>query len=589
VTGTVATNISGQSVNVGNTVSVTGTVATNISGQSVNVGNTVSVTGTVATNISGQSVVVSNFPTVQTVSVSGVVSVTGTVATNISGQSVNVGNTVSVTGSVSVSNAALTVQTGTNVLDVNITGGTITGADGKAYLYSGNAVTPITATTVSAKSGIDSNIINTSIDTHCYASANGSTWHHLASDANGQLNVHSKTQDGAGTDITSTLNGAKQSLDVNVANTSVTVSGTVGLAAGSVIKISDGVDIADVAPLNAVMTTPNGLVTASALYGRNSANTQSQAITTTSTSGKQALDTYDYTAGFLLEGLQTLDAQIRDNTNSQLTLTLVTNGSLSDVNTTLTAINGKIPSGLGVSTVNTVSSLNVYSVQPKTLYYNIGGIDTINTAYRLIGGNPTATGNGIDTYNFSTGNARVLYATTTTGTPNTNLFIDYVNASGALVQNAGPYAIVATAYTTLPSIVSILSLKTSTTIGSIASPTHQLYISPATNTTTSFYHISIANYGVSVATVPTGYYGYISTLTASFEIASSLVIVKWGTDGIRIPIYKLNLPAGGTTTVTSGSDGYIGGILNAGESIGFTNNIAVVSKLVQASLVLKAL
>lgn len=117
-----------------------------------------------------------------------------------------------------ITNASLIVETGTNALDVNITGGTLTGANGKAYLYSGDEATSITATTVGGKNGIDSNIINSSIDTHCYGSSNGTNWHHLSTDSNGQLNVHSKLQDGAGTDLTSTLNGAKQSLDVNVAN-----------------------------------------------------------------------------------------------------------------------------------------------------------------------------------------------------------------------------------------------------------------------------------------------------------------------------------------------------------------------------------
>ena len=117
-----------------------------------------------------------------------------------------------------ITNPLLTVETGTNALDVNIVAGTITGANGKAYLYSGDEATSITATTISTKNGIDTNIINSSIDTHMYASTNGTNWHHLSSDSNGQLNIHSKTQDGAGTDISSTLNSGKQSLDVNLTN-----------------------------------------------------------------------------------------------------------------------------------------------------------------------------------------------------------------------------------------------------------------------------------------------------------------------------------------------------------------------------------
>ena len=65
---------------------------------------------------------------------------------------------------------------------------------------------------------------NTSLNTHCYASPNGTTWHHLSSDANGQLNVHSKTQDGDGNDITSTTISTKRALDVNVAGGSLSLS-----------------------------------------------------------------------------------------------------------------------------------------------------------------------------------------------------------------------------------------------------------------------------------------------------------------------------------------------------------------------------
>ena len=291
--------------------------------------------------------------------------------------------------------------------------------------------------------------------------------------------------------------------------------------------------------------------------------------------------------------LSTIDGKIPANltvASSKLqVIDASANSTLTTASSTLTSLDNKVPVGLGVSTINSVTGcLNVNAVKPQTLQYAIGGIDAINSAYRLIGGNPTATGNQVDTFNFSTANARVYYATTSAGTANTNLFIDYVDAAGGLVLNAGPYGIVASSFTALPSMVSILALRTSTNFTTVAA-SRELYISPATNTTTSMYHISLANYGVAVATVPAGYYGYISTLTASFESAASLIIVKWSTGGIRAPIYKLNLPAGGTTTVSSGESGYIGGLLVAGESVGFTNNIAVVGKLVQATLTLVAI
>lgn len=46
--------------------------------------------------------------------------------------------------------------------------------------------------------------ISGSVQTHCFASQNGTDWHHLASDANGRLNVNARSHDGTGNDITST-------------------------------------------------------------------------------------------------------------------------------------------------------------------------------------------------------------------------------------------------------------------------------------------------------------------------------------------------------------------------------------------------
>lgn len=101
---------------------------------------------------------------------------------------------------------------GSGNLKVNLATGSITVSAVNIKDSSGSAIY------ADVSGNLKTNIQNTSLDTHCYGSSNGTDWHHLATDSNGQLNVHSKLQDGAGTDLTSTLNGAKQSLDVNVAN-----------------------------------------------------------------------------------------------------------------------------------------------------------------------------------------------------------------------------------------------------------------------------------------------------------------------------------------------------------------------------------
>ena len=58
--------------------------------------------------------------------------------------------------------------------------------------------------------------ITGNVQTHCFASSNGIEWHHLASDANGRCITLSRTHDGLGNDITSTVNGVKRGLDVSL-------------------------------------------------------------------------------------------------------------------------------------------------------------------------------------------------------------------------------------------------------------------------------------------------------------------------------------------------------------------------------------
>jgi hypothetical protein len=69
--------------------------------------------------------------------------------------------------------------------------------------------------------------IEGSVQTHNFASSNGTDWHHLHSDANGNIITLSRTHDGAGNDISSTTaTGGIRGLDVNLINSSVAVSNT---------------------------------------------------------------------------------------------------------------------------------------------------------------------------------------------------------------------------------------------------------------------------------------------------------------------------------------------------------------------------
>jgi hypothetical protein len=103
---------------------------------------------------------------------------------------------------------------------------------------------------VSIASIVDTNITNSSIDTHCYGSSNGTTWYHLLTNTNGKLQTNAGVQDNNGADITSSLIGAKQSLDVNVANTTaIPVSGTF-------FQATQPVSIASTVPVSIASTVP---------------------------------------------------------------------------------------------------------------------------------------------------------------------------------------------------------------------------------------------------------------------------------------------------------------------------------------------
>lgn len=92
----------------------------------------------------------------------------------------------------------------------------------------------VSTTQNGAKIGIDANIINTSIpvsgtiNANIYGSHDGTTFHHILTTPTGKILVNSSTQDGNGTNITSTTLGTSQCLDVAVQNTSIAIKNETG-------------------------------------------------------------------------------------------------------------------------------------------------------------------------------------------------------------------------------------------------------------------------------------------------------------------------------------------------------------------------
>lgn len=80
---------------------------------------------------------------------------------------------------------------------------------------------PQTFTNVGLKNCSDTYLINQSLDTHCYGSSDGTTWHHLKTNPTGVLSTNAMVETNNGT-LTSTVNGTINALDVQIKNSTIT-------------------------------------------------------------------------------------------------------------------------------------------------------------------------------------------------------------------------------------------------------------------------------------------------------------------------------------------------------------------------------
>jgi hypothetical protein len=479
-------------------------------------------------------------------------------------------------------------------LNVNVVAGSITVSSVNIKDSSGNNIY------ADASGNLKTNIQNSSIDTHCYASSDGTNWHHLKSTNTGNLITESKTHDGSNVPITSTLiGGSKQSLDVNVANT-VPVTGTffqatqpVSIASsvpvtGTFFQATQPVSIASSVPVtgtffqatqpvsiasnvgikdssgNNLTSTSNNLDTNMKAFNRTGATTSN--LTTVqpvgASSSVKALETYSYMVG--LNNTSTLPLQITSTTGD-----------------TTQSLDVEIQNG-STTNFNSGTGLNVYQILPKVKMYTIGGFDETSSTYRLFG---LATPNGINTTatNFGLANPRVHYGGTSSGTDRV-AYIDYVNSSGDLVENAGPYTFNSVTYATLPNMIAPIKFRLTSNL----STGQAVYISITANSSVTAVAGQDQNqYCIGTFTVPNGYIGYISNLTSNVVATTNIQIVKWDVNGIRSVIYRFNNT--GNADHTAGYEGGLGGIFYAGETVAFSNQTAVAGKSCFANMILKSL
>jgi hypothetical protein len=442
---------------------------------------------------------------------------------------------------------------------------------------------------------ITTDINGQTVNSNTYASSNGSNWHRIKSDNQGELLVHSMVQSGAGDNITSTVNSGKSCLDVHVGNASVPVTGTFWQATQPVSgtfwqatqPVSGSVSVSNLPVTQPVSGTfwqatqpVSGSVSVSnfpatqTVDGTVNSNVKSSfgdSIGATAAS----LHTYDYNVNLAFdttgEVIKTL-GMAKDGTNYR-NFVCDSNGYL----------NTNIQNGSTTNSYST-SGINVYPIVPKAKYYVMGGYDANATANGLVSGNSTA-GIPITTYNFGVANARTYYAVLTIASTRT-LYYDYVDASGNLVENASVSINNATA-TSLGSMISIVDFRLGTAISATNEFLHiGLSTTVATLKATSLCYEDINQKLNSVFTIPNGYIGYFSSLTSLTNTASGLQMNKWDSTGIRSSIWRVNNP--GNIYINSGSNGVLGEMLKPGESVAFSLQSAVAGKSTVANLTLVA-
>jgi hypothetical protein len=614
---------------------------------------TVEVTSLPDIAITNTSFEVSNFPTTYALETGGnlasIKSNTDKIksdTTNADAIQVQVKNTsLTVGGTVSISNSfsldATTQSTNTKLdtihtdldgltfdgssnLNVNVNAGSITVDSVKIKASNGDNITAI-------EGSINSNITNSSIDTHIKAFHSGS-WLDVASASNGHLLVNSSTQDGNGNDITSSnLGGGVQALDVNIRNNSEPV--IIDFANPS-IGVTGSVSIDNLPSVQSISGDVNITNTSIAVSNSFTLDTTTQSTNTKLDTIHTDLDglTFDgssnlnvnVNAGSITVDSVKIKASNGDSItatggsiNSNITNTVPVSGTISarisdtagnSVGTTFqslqtfdyninSAMDGTTIKTLGVSkngasyvnnssttNFNSQSGLNVYAINPKAEHYTIGGFDPNNVANIIVSADATAPGILQTTYSFGTANPREHWAVLVSPGINTLVF-QYIDASGNISQVDS--AALSGTPVSLGSFVSLLWFRLTNAI----TGTQKLQIGLASDIAnlraTSLYSEDLNQKCHAVFTIPNGYIGYISNLVSNVPITTNVNINKWTAAGVRSTVWRATNAS--NMYLSSGYEGTLGGIFNPGETIAFGIQSQAGGKSVFANLVLKAI
>ena len=592
-------------------------------------------------DISGQRVDISG----QTIIVSGGIDISGQ-RVDISGERVDIsGQRVDISGQrVDISGSRVDISG--QRIDIS---GSRVDISGQRVDISGQSIIvtsmpPITVTADISGQRVDIN--GETINSRCYASTNGTTWHHLSSDANGRLNIHSRTQDGDGTDITSTLVSAKQGLDVNVIGSSVVPIGgfdgsvTVALRAEGT---SNNLRVAPYINNSAVGATTTTVVGQASKYGMNSfitntvnepvaigamdasgnfrnirtdnsANLLVNVANTVPISGSVSLagsSAVQITNGTINAGITSTISNVASsnglvanavnyaltNTGTVSPVTSLINGAKNQLETRdndavaeLTTIDNKIVQGYNTTNDGGVIGLNINQIRPKNRFYTLRGRSIVSDVQMIMG----SVGNTRYFYSDAFGIANVkpwwcyseIVARTVT--------YEYVDASGN--EGTRSQFCPANVFTALP--------LANGSAGNFLINNWTQSINPNSATGTLYFCHSVASGNYSSAggaytdkfnslfTVPNGYVACVTNVVFYSNAAEDyLILIKWNASGIREIVFYWTDPrvAGGQVRINQNyynEFGGAGGVFTAGETIAFSAQNSASYKDVTASIML---
>ena len=397
-------------------------------------------------------------------------------------------------------------------------------------------------------------VIPGTVDTHLYAEHNN-TWVSVKAAASGHILVNSSTQDGAGTDITSTTVSTKQGLDVNVINT-VPVSGSVSVSnlpaiqtvTGTVSVTGSSVAVSNFPPTQAVSGTVS--VTGSSVSVSNFPATQ-VVSGSVSVSG-------------------TVSSRLLDGAGTAITSTLINSKQGVDVNIA------------NNSTTNDYSrvGLNTYQITPIRKTYQLNGMNN-NNVVGIAGGQNTI----VDYRTFTFGVAGLAYPIYFNSTNTTRTLIyDYVNSSGNLIENA-TLTLTANSWIATPNILGIN--KWTVTPQFAFNSADVVFMSVTQASTGSIGSKSVSSYMNGIITIPNGYIGYVTNIVSLVSATNNVVLQIWDTNGTRTD--AIEFPNTGYYQYSAPYFGGFSGVLTAGMACAFGFENTGTSRNVYCTVVLEAI